>query len=61
MNLSLQNDLDRFCRVYLQNVDDTLRKLPAPMAIILKKQLEEEFSLFRTSMLNRIEEEFKKC
>lgn len=60
MNSSLENDLNRFCRVYLNNTSDLLRKLPMPIAAVLKQQMEEEFDLFRTSMLNRIEEEFRK-
>ncbi len=60
MNSSLENDLNRFCRVYLNNTSDLLRKLPMPIAAVLKQQMEEEFDLFRTSMFNRIEEEFRK-
>ena len=60
MNSSLENDLNRFCRVYLNNTSDLLRKLPMPIAAVLKQQMEEEFNLFRTSMFNRIEEEFRK-
>lgn len=60
MNSSLENDLNRFCRVYLNNTSDLLRKLPMPIAAVLKQQMEEEFDLFRTSIFNRIEEEFRK-
>ena len=60
MNSSLENDLNRFCRVYLNNTSDLLRKLPMPIAAVLIQQMEEEFDLFRTSMFNRIEEEFRK-
>ena len=60
MNSSLENDLNRFCRVYLNNTSDLFRKLPMPIAAVLKQQMEEEFDLFRTSMFNRIEEEFRK-
>ena len=56
MDPMLKNDLNRFCRVYLDNVSDILKKLPMPVAMKVKQDLEEEFDLFRRSMFNRIEE-----
>ena len=45
MNSSLENDLNRFCRVYLNNTSDLLRKLPMPIAAVLKQRMEEDPSL----------------
>ena len=57
MSVSLKNDLTHFCEVYQNRVDDILRRLPPDIAAPLKKRLDEEFDLFRASMLNRIKEE----
>ena len=60
MSPLLKDDLNRFCRVYLDNMSDVLKRLPTPAAMKIKQELEEEFDLFQLSMFNRIEEEFTK-
>jgi len=60
MSPLLKNDLNRFCRVYLDSMSDILKRLPMPAATKIKQELEEEFDLFQQSMFNRIEEEFTK-
>lgn len=58
MKPELQNDLDRFCRVYRQNTEDVLRKcLPAVPGAVIQAKLEEEFDLFKMSLYNRLNEE----
>lgn len=58
MKPELQNDLDRFCRVYQQNVEDALRKcLPAVPGAVIQAKLEEEFDLFKMSLYNRLNED----
>ena len=59
MDAKLRQDLERFFRVYQSNVNDILaQKLPTGHALLLSKELDEEFDLFRTSLMNRLSEEF---
>lgn len=59
MDARLQKDLERFFLVYQGNVSDILSsKLNPVMAARIKPELEEEFYLFRTSLMNRLNEEF---
>lgn len=59
MDAKLRQDMERFFRVYQSNVNDILvQKLPASHALLLSKELDEEFDLFRTSLMNRLSEEF---
>lgn len=59
MDARLQKDLERFFRVYQGNVSDILSaKLTPATAARIKAELEEEFSLFHTSLMNRLNEEF---
>lgn len=61
MDYKLQQDLDRFFRVYRNNVCDMLhQKLPSAAAMVIERELDEEFALFQTSVVNRLEEEFNR-
>lgn len=54
VNYNLQQDLERFFRVYLSRTEDIVRVLP-PM---LKREFDEEADLLKQSILNRLEEYF---
>ena len=53
----LQQDLERFFRVYLSRTEDIARALP-PM---LKREFDEEADLLKESILNRLEEYFRQA
>ena len=54
LDSGLKGDLDRFFRVYLNNVDEILHgvRLSEPV----RRELADEFEAFRASIINRIEE-----
>ena len=57
----LKSDLNRFFQIYQGDVDEILRrKLPQDLCRTLKTDLEGEFMLFQRSLMNRLEEEFRK-
>lgn len=61
MDYKLQQDLNHFFQVYRNNVSDMLRqKLPSAAAMVIEKELDEELALFRTSVMNRLEDEFNR-
>lgn len=61
MDSKLKNDLNRFFQIYQGDVDEILRrKLPQDLCRTLKTDLEGEFMLFQRSLMNRLEEEFRK-
>lgn len=56
MNPKLKNDIDRFCHIYQQNIEEILKsKLPYPV----QKELDAEFQLFKESLYHRLNEEFR--
>ena len=61
MDSKLKSDLNRFFQIYQGDVDEILRrKLPQDLCRTLKTALEGEFMLFQRSLMNRLEEEFRK-
>ncbi len=54
MDAKLRRDLDRFFIIYRDRTSDLVRTLPAPM----QKEFDEEIALLRTSILNRLAEDF---
>ena len=61
MDSKLKSDLNRFFQIYQGDVDEILRrKLPQDLWRTLKTDLEGEFMLFQRSLMNRLEEEFRK-
>lgn len=54
MDAKLRRDLDWFFTVYRDRTSDLVRALPAPM----QKEFDEEIALLRTSILNRLAEDF---
>ena len=61
MDSKLKSDLNRFFQIYQGDVDEILRrKLPQDLFRTLKTDLEGEFMLFQRSLMNRLEEEFRK-
>ena len=58
MTQKLQSDLERFFRVYQNDVSEVLKKqLPPKVAGPVERALDEEFELFRVSLINRLTEE----
>lgn len=55
MDRQLKDDIERYCRVYQNNISDILNKLPGPVAAWAKQQIENEFSEFHTHLMNRLE------
>ena len=61
MDSKLKSDLNRFFQIYQGDVDEILRrKLPQDLCRTLKTDLEGAFMLFQRSLMNRLEEEFRK-
>lgn len=61
MKQQLRQDLNRFFHVYTDNVGDILRQsLPAQIGIPLESKLNEEFDSLAQSIINRIEEEYRR-
>lgn len=58
MDSSLQQDLARFFRVYENDTLEILQKhLPPRVGVPIKQELDEEFELFKKSLINRLNEE----
>ena len=58
MKPKLKEDIDRFCRVYQNNINDILNTLPVSASLLVKRQIEDEFSDFRVHLISRLENEF---
>lgn len=56
MSDNLKQDLSRFFRIYQNRVENLTRLFPPP----LRSEWEEEVNLLRKSVLNRVEEEFRR-
>ena len=58
MNHKLEQDLQRFCRVYEANAAEVLhQQLPPAVAAAVERKLEEEFELFKVSLFRRLSQE----
>ena len=58
MDSRLQQDLARFFRVYENDTLEILQKHLSPrVGMPIKHELDEEFELFKASLINRLNEE----
>ena len=61
MDAMLKRDIDRFCNIYLSNVGESIKQiLPESASSRVEQEISDEFDLFRASLLNRLEQEFRR-